>query len=170
MEDTQQLLEALIEGRNDFLSNDTIRRLPFDQRASVMTRFMTNELAYITLIQRLHNERFQYQAFATLLATPMMAPVVVAPSRAQLISSLEDHPHTTSNCAICQDAISSHGCRIRQCGHVYHRSCIENWFSMSVRCPVCRFDIREEGPQVQTSADATQMPPPMANPSEGQTM
>jgi len=33
--------------------------------------------------------------------------------------------------------------RILHCGHTFRRSAIQNWFSRNVRCPVCRYDIRD---------------------------
>lgn len=157
--DTLSIIERMLEGRNSFFSSEFIRALPFNSRANIISRYMSTELLYLETINRLHAQS-TYAATALLtLSLPnstFMSPVTVAPSRAQITSSLQDYPGTTSNCAICQDAISSGGCRIRQCGHVYHRSCIESWFSMSVRCPVCRHDIREEGQASQTSSASEQ--------------
>ena len=34
-------------------------------------------------------------------------------------------------------------CMIRQCRHCFRESAIMGWFQSSVRCPVCRYDIRE---------------------------
>jgi Ring finger domain len=51
-------------------------------------------------------------------------------------------------CAICQDEMHT-GELVRQltvCRHEFHRSCIDNWLlNRSVRCPTCRFDVRETG-------------------------
>jgi len=51
-------------------------------------------------------------------------------------------------CAICQDEMHM-GELVRQltvCRHEFHRSCIDNWLlNRSVRCPTCRFDVRETG-------------------------
>jgi hypothetical protein len=33
--------------------------------------------------------------------------------------------------------------RIRRCGHTFQNAAITNWFNSNVRCPVCRYDIRE---------------------------
>ena len=33
--------------------------------------------------------------------------------------------------------------RIRHCGHTFHENAIQGWFRSNVRCPVCRYDIRE---------------------------
>lgn len=70
-------------------------------------------------------------------------PVRVTPSVDQLTAALEhDVDMHDANCAVCQDTMAS-GTRLRQCGHVFHRACIMNWFEMSSRCPVCRHDVRE---------------------------
>ena len=34
-------------------------------------------------------------------------------------------------------------CRIRHCSHIFKKTALMNWFSRNVRCPVCRYDIRE---------------------------
>jgi len=70
-------------------------------------------------------------------------PVRVTASADQLNAALEhDVNAQDENCAVCQDTVAS-GTRLRQCGHVFHRGCIMNWFEMSSRCPVCRHDVRE---------------------------
>jgi len=70
-------------------------------------------------------------------------PVRVTPSANQLTTALEhDVNAQDENCAVCQDNVTS-GTRLRQCGHMFHRACIMNWFEMSSRCPVCRHDVRE---------------------------
>lgn len=162
------MLEEMIEGRNNFLSTQTLRAIPFTYRPSMMARFMNNEALYIEFINRVYMNSIQTRAAATALITLTMPnmvgnfldPVTVAPTTAQINRSLENTESTTSSCAVCQDAISSGACRIRQCGHVYHRACIVTWFSTSVHCPVCRYDIRSESPAAQTSSDGEQTPSP----------
>jgi len=160
------LMEDMIQGRNSFLSSQTLRTIPFTYRPGVLARFMNNEALYIEFINRVYMNSIQTRAAATALITLTMPnmvgnfldPVTVAPSVNQINRSLEDTNNTTSSCAICQESISSGACRIRQCGHVYHRACIVTWFSTSVRCPVCRYDIRTESPVNQTSSDGEQTP------------
>lgn len=51
----------------------------------------------------------------------------------------------TDLCAICQDGYEN-GQAIRQivhCNHKFHTNCLDPWFRQNVRCPVCRYDIRE---------------------------
>lgn len=157
--DVLAMIRQMIEGRNDFLSRNVLGLYPHQDRAAITRQYMTNELIYLEMMNLLHAQNSQLQtAIAGLMTlrvpTSFMNPVPVVASASQIQSSLEQYVSSApSTCAICQDSISSGGCRIRQCGHVYHRSCIENWFSTSVRCPVCRHDIREAGRPVQTSAD-----------------
>jgi len=33
--------------------------------------------------------------------------------------------------------------QIKHCGHMFQEQAIQNWFQSNVRCPVCRYDIRE---------------------------
>jgi len=76
-------------------------------------------------------------------------PVTVAPSLAQIESATEIYQsdQTTNNvrCSICQDSFGE-GQTIRSihnCGHEFHRECIDIWFQRNVHCPMCRLDIRE---------------------------
>ena len=167
--DVLVMIEDMIIGRNNFFNDTMLRAIPFHQRPLVLSRYMNTESLYLEFINRVYLNNIQHQAAATALVTltmphTFMDPVSVTASRVQITQSLEDFPTTTSNCAICQDLISSGGCRIRQCGHVYHRACVVNWFSMSVRCPVCRHDIREVGQASQTSSVAEQTSSPQAAP------
>lgn len=161
------LLENLLDGRNQFLSNQSIRAVPFAYRPGVVARFMNNEALYIEFINRVYTNSIQTGGATALITLTVpdalgsfMNPVNVAPTQAQINSSLENTSSTTTSCAICQESISSGACRIRQCGHIYHRACIATWFSTSVRCPVCRHDIRTENPPAQTSSAEEQMPSP----------
>ena len=70
-------------------------------------------------------------------------PVAVLPTAVQISAAVELNvtPPAGELCAICQDtmAIST---RLVQCRHYFHHACITQWFGTSVRCPVCRNDIR----------------------------
>ena len=69
--------------------------------------------------------------------------VPVIPTRDQITSAVETHIGTPNTvCSICQESVEC-ATRIRHCGHAFHGSCIDQWFSMNPRCPVCRYDIRD---------------------------
>ena len=71
-------------------------------------------------------------------------PVAVIPSAAQISAAVELSvtPPAGELCAICQDTMAT-STRLNHCRHYFHHSCITQWFGTSVRCPVCRNDIRE---------------------------
>jgi len=70
-------------------------------------------------------------------------PVPIVPSVEQRIAATENGVQAPENttCSICQEGLTR--CvRLRHCGHFFHADCIEQWFTMSPRCPMCRHDIR----------------------------
>ena len=161
------IIEELARSRSGFFSSSMIRAIPYHNRSEIATRFLSNELSMATIANNIYISNTQLRSAAAALVNvgfiagnrttfAFSDPVAVTPTPAQIESSLEPFDNTTSNCAICQDAITSNAVRIRQCGHVHHRSCITNWFTMSVRCPVCRHDIRETGQSNQTSVVSSQ--------------
>jgi hypothetical protein len=97
------------------------------------------------------------------------SPVVVAPSaeiiaaNTQIVQGSELPSGTV--CSVCQDAIVvTESCRrLTACQHVYHRVCIDQWFTRSVFCPSCRHDIRIEAPRLQEPV-ASPLASPVAAP------
>jgi hypothetical protein len=80
------------------------------------------------------------------------APVIVAPSITVLATntSVLNASDVSNNlvgvvCTICQDTVEPTDLcrRLNACQHVYHKSCIDEWFTRSVFCPSCRHDVRE---------------------------
>jgi hypothetical protein len=49
-------------------------------------------------------------------------------------------------CPICLDVFQSNSevTQINHCRHIFNRSQLSTWFQTNVRCPVCRFDIRDQ--------------------------
>jgi hypothetical protein len=45
--------------------------------------------------------------------------------------------------------------QIRYCGHIFSRQEINAWFRSNVRCPVCRYDIRNYVNNIETNATTT---------------
>lgn len=88
------------------------------------------------------------------LITRAAEPVLVTPTAQQIDRATTIRvPYSTEEgdshaCAICQEPFND-GQTIRplreiiQCEHAFHQTCIDQWFTRNVRCPVCRFDIRE---------------------------
>lgn len=158
--DIIRLLTAIAEARGEFLSNETVRAIDYSARGNLLSRYLTNESYLIEICNRIITSNFYNNLANTILtvsADPSFSePVVVAPTFQQVNAGMESISSASSPCAICHEQISSNGVRLRVCRHEYHRSCIRQWFSMSVRCPLCRHDIRETGPQEQTSPASSQ--------------
>jgi len=101
----------------------------------------------ITLLQPMQPDRLHH----LLSMLEELEPVVVRPTPEQITTATSLCPHTEVEgsviCAVCQD----HACpesttdwrKINSCGHLYHKKCIDQWFETSVKCPICRIDIRE---------------------------
>ena len=71
-------------------------------------------------------------------------PVPIVPTQAQIRAAVDTHVGVTdTTCSICQEPVTC-ATRIRHCGHCFHGNCIQEWFSRNPRCPMCRYDIREE--------------------------
>lgn len=95
------------------------------------------------------------------------SPVIVAPSQEVLTANTQiiigSDLSSNTVCSICQDFIGpAESCRkIIACQHVYHRVCIDQWFTRSVFCPSCRHDIRNASPRLQaTGTPAVDAPLP----------
>lgn len=115
----------------------------------------TAELPYITsLFNELNGTQDNNTNLFTSILTGQMLrnfldqSVVVRPTELQInrATSVETvSALIEDNCAICQDAMER-GAQIRkinQCGHIFHKDCIDVWFDRNVHCPTCRHDIRE---------------------------
>ena len=84
--------------------------------------------------------------------TRFQDPVTVAPTpqqieRATLLQQATQNEETLQ-CAVCQDTYTEGQAirTIRHCSHSFHKTCIDPWFQGNVRCPVCRYDIRDSTP------------------------
>ena len=157
------ILEGLIESRNLFMGR-TFTQIRQPSRDSLLSHFFLNERCYLEFANRIHSNYIRSQQPQLVLNLPanFLDSVPVTANSQQIRSSLEEVDGSQGNCAICQESITSNGSRIRQCGHTYHRDCIRSWLTMSVGCPICRRDIRED-PASQTSVDDGQTTLPDSN-------
>jgi len=78
-----------------------------------------------------------------------LQPVIVRPTTEQIEAATNIHTIDTANnsgvCAVCLSGyeIGDEVRSINHCNHTYHKECIDRHFEGSVRCPLCRHDIRE---------------------------
>jgi len=154
-----EVLHTLVQSRYEFFNQRTIRLVDYRDRGPVMNNFLRSEASITDLISRLYTQQQTTDIANSIvrLTVPsrFLEPVRVVATSQQINNSLIIRESQDSPCAICQEAISSDGVVLRHCSHGYHRACISSWFSTSVRCPVCRHDIRETDQASQTSSGAT---------------
>jgi|Laugrespbdmm15dd_1035085.scaffolds.fasta_scaffold41320_2 hypothetical protein len=153
------LLQELAEARTEYLRHMALFNQP--QREALTQQFFNTEMNYLNLISvamlRETPVTITFPFSFNSLNSAAYNPVLVTPTQEQIDEELEDYIHPSlQQCSICQDDISSAGVRLRVCQHSFHRSCIQTWFGASVRCPVCRRDIRED-PEDQTSSASTEI-------------
>ena len=44
------------------------------------------------------------------------------------------------SCIICRDALTE-GCKVLQCGHIFHTTCLRSWVLVQQICPTCRAEL-----------------------------
>jgi hypothetical protein len=137
-------------------------------REGLMAAQLRNSAATIALLRQYSvtsNRTVTYTATIPFnMPTGWDEPVVIRPSAAEITgaTSTVPTPPTETNCSICQDSLVEPGTRINHCGHVFHNNCIAEWFTQSVRCPLCRHDIREVGSAAPTASDSAHGQPPLS--------
>jgi hypothetical protein len=137
-------MEQLLESRIYFF-----RRYHSD---SVTRQFLLNEARFLSLIE--HRDRMDviglintHMSRNIRLEIPQefFDSIPVVPSTEQLNAAFQriDAP-SEGQCPICQESYNSTDevVRLRNCNHIYHRSCANIWYGRSVFCPICRNDIR----------------------------
>lgn len=77
--------------------------------------------------------------------------VIVSPTQQEIDNAVEVFVYNenimqpNSRCPITMEefTVGDRISRIRYCEHMFREDAINNWFRLNVRCPVCRYDIRE---------------------------
>ena len=89
--------------------------------------------------------------FPTVRRGNTLQDVIVRPTQEQISVATEIIPfdenmsNNNTSCPITLEPFI-HGeriCRIKHCSHLFKRYALNDWFRRNVRCPVCRYDIRE---------------------------
>ena len=161
MEDDNQLntldvLQGIMETDRAFYQ---ALRFLNSNREQLLATHQRNTAAAMSLI-RLHALRgtrtVQYTATIPLNfpvgwdeAVPVRATAAQIAAGSAVVTVDDAEP---TNCSICQETLSSTHTRLTHCGHRFHTSCIAEWFTQSVSCPMCRHDIRETGSPAPTSS------------------
>ena len=154
------MLPHVVPLLRDIIENEThFARLTIDLPEAARNRVMANRhrqsIVILDIIrtvvdvprtrQLIPRANFTIDLTSDLMRT-FHEPVPVIPTNAQIASAVELNavPPLNELCAICQDGLVVPCTRLSRCGHHFHHACITQWFGTSVRCPVCRNDIRGE--------------------------
>lgn len=89
--------------------------------------------------------------FPTTRRENTLQDVVVRPTQEQILTATEvisfDErlSYNNTNCPITLEPFinGQRICRIKHCSHLFKRSALNDWFRRNVRCPICRYDIRD---------------------------
>ena len=93
-------------------------------------------------------------AFGNNINNLTFEPVAVYPSEQQINNACEDVSFNTisnpinSSCPINLERFTDNSTvtQILYCGHCYNPTALRRWFTSNVRCPICRYDIRNYNP------------------------
>jgi hypothetical protein len=139
--------QVLLRFRNEMEDNEESDRPRQRPRLEIRTGAQPSFLQSLLIIPPPANQANRARVEATL--REFFEPVPIVPTETQIASSsvlynsIDDSEE--ARCSICQDDIRF-GEEVRSlthCDHFFHRSCIDLWLQSSVRCPLCRHDIRE---------------------------
>jgi hypothetical protein len=107
---------------------------------------------------------------------PNLQDVVVRPTNRQIENATElilyDNSIPHSQCSITLEPFEEDEeiCRIKHCLHCFKKNAIYDWFHRNVRCPVCRYDIREyRNPMLSEESEDDIPTVPIPNPSPPET-
>jgi hypothetical protein len=146
---TLDMMALIIRGNRDFY--DTIPHLR-EGRPQLMALHQRNNATMLEIIRSQTTARSRNVVTVTLSggegANWLESAVPITPSPAQVASGTSRNLVMTEAtvCSICQDMVTS-ATRLSNCGHCFHAACIDEWFTQSPRCPMCRNDIRERPQQ-----------------------
>ena len=93
--------------------------------------------------------------------TSQLQDVIVSPTEEQIENATQNIMYDSSlvelRCPISLESFEEEDeiCIIKHCGHVFKRASLMSWFQRNVRCPVCRYDIREY-PEEQSNRNVTE--------------
>jgi hypothetical protein len=160
--DVLDVLREMMEAEREFCRTLRFLQSNREQLLAVQQRNMATMLALVRTYMVANSST---ATFTIPLTVPRAGaslwdePVVVRPTAAQIsagsaVVTVEDAEPT--NCSICQDSLSNTHTRLTHCGHRFHTTCISEWFTQSVRCPMCRHDIRDVAPT--SSAPESEQP------------
>jgi hypothetical protein len=136
--DVLDVLYSMLESDRVFYNT---MRLMGEGRERMIAQHTAMNSAVLVLISRFMSGNSIHLTMPINLPANWSEPITVTPTQEQITAGTEDVELEDETCAICQDELAQ-GTRLRNCNHSFHTGCIQQWFSHSCYCPVCRNDIR----------------------------
>lgn len=153
-----ELVREVLETSRTFYQ--TIRYLDSHTRNQVVALHERNASLALSIISRWMSQPTRttmVMNFPIDLSGSFLDPISVFPSEAQVTAATETRSNLVdTQCSICQES-TTNALAIRQCGHCFHPTCIQQWFTLNPRCPVCRYDIRDFQPNGLVEANDRSM-------------
>ena len=135
-------------------SNPLRTNIPPTNIPSTNIPFSRNSIPYFPFPSASHNTQDRWNDIFTQLTTQrneeFLTPVVVRPTEQQInratrittYSSIVAPNNTRCPISLVAFEDNSEVMQILECGHIFVKDELMNWFNMNVRCPLCRYDIR----------------------------
>ena len=138
--------------RNTFRFRPAINRSTIPLRSPPVSNTLSqleNNLMYqttaayiINILRRGENNQLLFNEFEDVEVIPTPTQIAHATQIIECDSSVN---YANSSCPITLDYFEDGEliCMIRHCKHIFKRPAITEWFTRNVRCPLCRYDIRD---------------------------
>lgn len=138
------IIQEVLETERSF--HGVIRLLDAERREALLACHMQNMNNALSLARQYMTATQNNTVVMNIplnLNSSFFDSVPVVPNSQQIHEATERSvPLTDATCSVCQDTLMV-ATRIRTCGHCFHDDCIQQWFTVNPRCPICRVDIRD---------------------------
>jgi hypothetical protein len=142
--------------------NERNGRSSFRTRTQPTSDVISNSSIYrnrsLSRIQRRNLTRHSTRNMNDILNSIDLTPVLITPTQEQIDVAIETVQYDISQeqqmdpIDLIPFVLNESIVRIRHCGHCFRRSNLLEWFRRNVRCPLCRYDIRDYSPLSTSSS------------------
>lgn len=90
---------------------------------------------------------------------------ITADMETKFPNATEEEIGSAESCIICRDTLTP-GCKVLQCGHIFHAACLRSWVLVQQICPTCRSELkpRSQPPQVKPTDSEVPVTQPVFTP------
>lgn len=117
-----------------------------DNFASNFTSSFSNPMARIIFIQTMQNNQPQGNPPVSKVSLDKLKKFKMTQDHCKKDGDKLEYP----TCSIClMDVAQDQDGILVPCGHIFHESCIMQWFNLHNSCPVCRFELPTDNEQYE---------------------